>query len=547
MDFQLADLLECLCDADPGAPVLVAGDRTVDRGTLDARANRLAHHLSAREIGPGDHVGILAHDRIEWIETLLACFKLRAVPINVNHRYVTDELRYLWADSDIVALVYERGLAGPVRSLAPEFPRIRTYLVLEDGGGDGGEVPGEPYEAALTASSETRDFPPRSGDDHYVVYTGGTTGMPKGVVWRHHDLYMNIARPLARDVERPEQIARMSGNPLRMRTLTLSPLMHGGGQWPLYITVLNGGVALFPVSRSFDPDEALGMVERHRVTTLSIIGDAMGRPLAERVLADPRRWDTSSLVAVSTGGALLTDPVRRLLRQAFGRILITGGIGSSEIGSAARETPVFDPHGGPRFALDPDVAVLGDDLRPVEPGRGGVGRLARTGHIPIGYYGDAEKTREVFVTDPDGRRWVLPGDWARVEDDGTVTLLGRGSACINSGGEKVFPDEVESVIARHPGVRHCAVVGVPDPRWMERIVAIVEPTDPAHPPDLAAIQRHCRAHLAGYKVPRALLPGPIRRTATGKVDHPWARAYAERALASGQDEPDAGARGGEPA
>jgi fatty-acyl-CoA synthase len=526
MEFQLADLLERLCDTDPSAPILVAGDRAIDRATLDARANRLAHHLAKAGVGPGDHVGILSHNRVEWVETLVACFKLRAAAINLNYRYVTDELRYVWRDAGLRGLVYERGFAEAVRTLSPGFPGLAVYLVLDDDTTGHTEAPGEPYEPALAAASPERDFGPRSGDDRYVVYTGGTTGMPKGVVWRHEDLYLNIARPLARDVRRPEDVAGMSGNPLRMRTLTLSPLMHGGGQWPLYITVLSGGVALFPVSRRFDAAEVLGMVERHRVSTISLIGDAMGRPLAEAALAGPERFDTRSLVAISTGGALLTDPVRKLLREAFGPILITGGIGSSEIGSAARETRAFDADTGPRFALDPDVAVLDADLRPVAPGPGAVGRLARTGHIPLGYLGDPEKTAATFVTDPDGRRWVLPGDWARVEADGTITLLGRGSACINSGGEKIFPDEVEAVLARHPGVRHCAVVGVPDPTWMERVVALVEPADPAAPPDLASLQAHCRRHLAGYKVPRAVVVGPIERTPTGKVDHPRARARA---------------------
>jgi acyl-CoA synthetase (AMP-forming)/AMP-acid ligase II len=297
--------------------------------------------------------------------------------------------------------------------------------------------------------------------------------------------------------------------------------MHGGGQWPLLITLLNGGVALFPVSPSFDAQEVLGMVERHRVSTLSIIGDAMGRPLAETMLRPGKDFDASSLVAISSGGAILTDTVRSLIREAFGRIYITGGIGSSEIGSAARETRAFDASTGPRFALDGDVAVLDDDLCRVEPGAG-IGRLARRGHIPLGYYKDDAKTAESFVHDADGVRWVLPGDFARVEDDGTITLLGRGSQCINSGGEKIFPDEVEGVIARHPAVRHAVVVGVPDLRWMERVVALVEWKEPDAPLDLESLQAHCRQHIAGYKVPRGLVSTPIQRTPAGKTDYVWA-------------------------
>jgi len=528
VEFQLADLLECLCDADPDAAMLVAGDGTRSRGELDRRANRLAHHLTGVGIGRGDHVGVYAYNRLEWVEALLACWKIGAAAINVNYRYVEDELRFIWRDSRMAALIYERGFARHVKALATDFPEIHSYLMLDDDAHADPDAPGDEYEAALASQPDTREFAPRSGDDVYIVYTGGTTGMPKGVIWRHEDLYSNIARPLTGGIERPEEIAKQSGNPLGMRTLTLSPLMHGGGQWPLFITILNGGVALFPISRRFDAHEVLAIIEGQRVSTLSIIGDAMGRPIAEAILEDPARYDTSSLIAISSGGALLTDPVRKLLRQALGRIHLTGGIGSSEIGSAARETRAFDPDSGPRFALDASVAVLDDALRPIRPGSEQVGRLARTGHIPLGYYGDPKKTAECFVTDEQGVRWVLPGDYARVEEDATITLLGRGSHCINSGGEKIFTDEVEHVITQHPAVRHATVVGVADPEWMERVVALVELGESDATFDLDALQAHCRSHLAGYKIPRQLILCDIVRTPTGKVDQRWAVERAQR-------------------
>jgi acyl-CoA synthetase (AMP-forming)/AMP-acid ligase II len=279
MEFQLADLYECLCDAGPDADVVIGGGRRLSRADLDARANRLAHHLQAEGVGAGDHVGIYATNRLEWIEALLACWKIRAAAVNVNYRYVTDELRYIWDNSDIVALVYEREFSPHVATLAGEFPALRSTLVLEDGS-DAAPGPGGGYEAALAAASEARDFGPRSGDDIYLVYTGGTTGMPKGVLWRHEDLYRNVIAALMGEFDAPEQIAKQAGNPLGMRTLTLSPLMHGGGQFPFLITVMNGGVGLFPVSKSFDPREVLSIIEKERVTTLSIIGDAMGRPIA---------------------------------------------------------------------------------------------------------------------------------------------------------------------------------------------------------------------------------------------------------------------------
>jgi acyl-CoA synthetase (AMP-forming)/AMP-acid ligase II len=501
----------------------------VTRRELDERANRLAHHLVREGITRGDHVGVYAYNRVEWVEVLLACWKIGAATVNVNFRYVIDELRYLWGNANLSALVYESSFVDPVGELAPEFPELETYLVLDDGAGEpGAAAPGSPYEAALAASSSERGFEPRSADDIYLVYTGGTTGMPKGVLWRHEDFYKNVVGALAGAIERPEDIARQADNPLGLRTLTLSPLMHGGGQFPLFITVLNGGVALFPLSRQFDPEEVLRLIEAERVRVLSIIGDAMGRPLAEARLGAGDGIDTSSLVAISSGGAILSAPVRELLLRAFGKIVLTGGIGSSEIGSAARESGAFEATTGPRFRLDETVAVLDDELRRIEPGSGGVGRLARCGHIPLGYYNDPEKTAATFVTDSEGTRWVLPGDWARVEDDSTITLLGRGSACINSGGEKIFPDEVEGVVLQHAAVRHAAVVGVPDPTWGERVVAMVELLDGVEAPSLAELQAHCRAHLAGYKVPRDLVLGALERTATGKVDLVRARERARR-------------------
>ncbi|MFQ5515072.1 MAG: acyl-CoA synthetase [Myxococcota bacterium] len=535
MEFQLADLFEALCDARPDAEALVAGERRYTRLELDRRASRLAHHLRSQGIGRGDHVGVYAYNRIEWVEAMLACWKIGAATVNVNFRYVSAELRYIWENSDMVALIYERSFAPLVSELAPDFPDLRCYLVLEDGSERDHEAPGLEYEAALAAQPEARGFEPRAGDDIYLVYTGGTTGMPKGVLWRHEDFFFNMIAPLAGKLQRPEEIVKQADNPLGMRTLTISPLMHGGGQFPFIITLLNGGLGLFPVSRSFDPHEVLRIIERERVVALSIIGDAMGRPIAEARLDPAHDYDTRSLLAISTGGALLTEPVRTLLCRAFGRVVITGGIGSSEIGSAARETSRFDPDHGPRFSLDDAVAVLDDEGQRIEPGTGRIGRLARCGHIPLGYYKDPEKTAATFVTDARGVRWVLPGDYARVEEDGTITLLGRGSACINSGGEKIFPDEVEGVIAQHPAVRHVTVVGVPDPHWMERVIAIIEPKEPEHPPTLEEIQAHCRRHLAGYKVPRGLVVGEIQRTPAGKVDSVWARKFAGRAAA--KDEP----------
>ena len=537
MDFQFADILECLCDARPDGEILVAGHQSITRLALDQRANQLAHHLARSGVCRGQHVGIYAHNRIEWVEGLIACWKIGAAAININFRYVTDELRVIWQQADLVALIYERKFANRVAELAAEFPGIETYVVLEDATPSETTGPGVSFEDAIEGESIERGFEPRSGDDLYLVYTGGTTGLPKGVLWRHEDWYFNVAHSLARGVERPEDVSTLVDNPLGMRTLTLSPLMHGGGQFPLMLTLFAGGVGLFPVSQHFDANEVLEIVERHRATTVSIIGDAMGRPLAEAKLGASHERDTRSLLAISTGGALLTDPVRALLREAFGKIFITGGIGSSEIGAAAKETRSAEASDGPRFRLEENTAVLDDDLRPIAPGSNAIGRIARKGHIPLGYYKDEAKTKETFPTDGDGTRWVIPGDFAKVETDGTFQLLGRGSACINTGGEKVFPDEDENVVVGHPRVRNAAVVGIPDPDWMERIVALVELEANITTLELEDLQTHCREHLAGYKIPRALVITELVRTPAGKVDLAWAVGFAEESCRSAGSAP----------
>jgi fatty-acyl-CoA synthase len=524
MEFHLADLYECLCDAGPDAEALVAGNRRSSRAELDSRANRLAHHLQSEGVRPGDHVGIYAYNRMEWVEALLACWKIRAAAVNVNYRYVTEELRYIWDNSDMVALVYERGFSNRVAELADECPALRSYLVIDDGS----EIeagPGEAYEEALSRQSPGREFPPRSGDDHYLVYTGGTTGLPKGVLWRHEDFFRNVICSMQEQMDAPEEIAKKANSANSMRSLALSPLMHGGGQWPFLITLFNGGVALFPTSKSLDPLEVLAILESEKVKMLSIIGDAMGRPIAEAKLTS--KIDTSALAVIATGGAITTEPVRELLRRAFGEVYLTGGIGGSEIGAAATEGGKAHSTEGPHFKLMQSVAVLDENLEPILPGSDRVGRMARSGYIPIGYYKDEKKTAETFVTDARGVRWVLPGDFARVEKDGAITLLGRGSQCINSGGEKIFAEEVENVVRLHPAVRLATVVGVPDPTWQQRVVALVELKDSSSGLTLEDLQTHCRQHLAGYKIPRALVLTDIPRTPTGKVDYRWAKKVAE--------------------
>jgi acyl-CoA synthetase (AMP-forming)/AMP-acid ligase II len=525
VEYQLADLFEALCDANPDAPCLVAGSERRTRAELDRRANRLGHYLQRRGIGPGEHVGIYAHNRVEWIEALLACWKVRAIAVNINFRYVGPELDYLWRDAALNALIYERGFTPQVAALADRFPGLHTYLWLDDASPsvEGPVAPGTEYEQAIATQPDTRGFAPRSADDIYLVYTGGTTGMPKGVLWRHEDFYQNVLC-MNEPTSSPDAILQYADNPHALRTIMLSPLMHGGGQFSTLITLYTGGFAVIPVWRSFDSAAVLRAIADERVVMLSLIGDAMARRIAEEKLAGD--YDTSSLAIIASGGAILSAEGRELLQRAFGdTIYITGGIGGSEIGSAARETGTFDRLRGPGFAPNPLMAVLDDNLEPVPPGSDRVGRLAMRGYIPLGYHNDPEKTAQTFLTDKAGVRWVLPGDHARVEADGSFTLAGRGSQCINSGGEKILVEEVERAVLAHPDVLYCAVVGVSDPVWQQRIVAVVE-CQPGKSITLESLQNHCRNFIAGYKIPRGLVLTPFRLTENGKIDYRWALQLA---------------------
>jgi 3-oxocholest-4-en-26-oate---CoA ligase len=525
VEYQLADLFEALCDANPDAPCVIAGSARRSRAELDGRANQLAHYLLQQGVLPGEHVGIYAHNRVEWLETLLACWKIRAVAVNINFRYVGPELEYLWQDADLVALVYERGFSRRVAELADRFVQLRTYLYLEDAAAaDAASTPpGVEYEHALGTQAITRGFAQRSADDLYLVYTGGTTGMPKGVLWRHEDFYHNVLC-MNEATPNPESILQHANNPNAMRTMMLSPLMHGGGQFSTLITLYTGGVAIIPVARSLDPAAVLRAIAEEGVVMLSLIGDAMARRIAEEKMAGD--YATPSLVIIASGGAILSAEGRAMLQRAFGEsIYITGGIGGSEIGSAARETGSYDKLRGPGFTPNSLMAVLDEDLQPVQPGSGEVGRLAMRGFIPLGYYNDPEKTARTFLVDKAGVRWVLPGDYARVEADGSFTLAGRGSQCINSGGEKIFVEEVERAVLAHPDVLYCAVVGVSDPVWQQRIVAVVQ-CKPNRSLTLEVLQGHCRNFIAGYKIPRGLVLTSFKLTENGKIDYRWAQQLA---------------------
>lgn len=515
MALNIADLFEHAADMFPDRLAVVCDDRSTTYARLEERANRLAHYLAQHGVGPASHVGFYAHNSIEAIETLLAIYKLRAVAINVNYRYVENELRYLFTDADLVALVHDAQYADRVAAVRADTPELRCVLAI-----------GEEYEAALAASSPDRDFGERSNDDVYMLYTGGTTGYPKGVIWRHEDVWRTLGGgidfmsgvPLEDEWEQTRRGEAMGG----MVRLCVAPLIHGNAQWAALAALFGGDtVVLVP---HFDADELWRAIERNKVNVLVLIGDAMARPLIEAYLAGD--YDASSIFAISSSAALFSPAVKEQYVTALPNVMITESIGSSEIGFAGIGVVMSgdEVSDGPKVTPGPATVVLDDDGRPAPPGV--IGRLARGGHVPLGYYKDPDRTKAMFA-EVDGVRYAMPGDLARLEDDGRITLLGRGNTCVNTGGEKVFPEEVEGVLKAYPDVFDALVIGVPDARLGQRVAALVQPRAAADL-DLAALEAHARRHIAGYKVPRTVwLVDEIGRTPSGKPDYSWARKYAE--------------------
>ena len=536
--FNLCDLFELVVDAVPDREAMVAGDRRLTYGELDRRANRLAHHLLATGVRAGDHVGLQLLNGTEYVEAMLAAFKIRAVPINVNYRYVDAELAHLFDDADLVALVLHRQFCPRVAAVAPRLARLRRFVVVEDGTGEADMAEAVSYEDALASASPDRDFDRRSGNDLYCAYTGGTTGMPKGVLWRHEDIFfaaLGGGDPLQSGsvITRPEELVDRLFDP-GMVSLAAPPLMHVSAHWLAFESLFSGGCLVVTPQGRFDPETIWTLVRREGVNVLVVVGDAMARPLADALAAAPDDYDTKTLMVIASGGAVLSPSTKEALSSLVSSALIVDGFGASETGTVGSRSTMPGSaitEEGPRFTVNEQTTVLDDELRPVVPGSGTTGRLARRGHIPLGYYNDPEKTAATFV-EAEGVRWVLPGDMAQVEADGTVVLLGRGSESINTGGEKVYPEEVETALKRHPAVFDAVVVGTPDQRWGERVVAVVKPR-PGQRPTLEEIQSFCRTRMAGYKVPRHVaLVDEVLRFPSGKADYRWARDQAGQLVAT---------------
>ena len=517
---NLADVLEAMADAVPDRTAIATLDRDWTFAEIDDRSTRLANRLIGLGIRPGDHVAVHATNRIEWVDALYGCFKARAVPININFKYLHDELAYLYDNADCVAAIIAPEYVDAVRAL--DVATLQQLVVID-----------EEYDAALAAASGVRPVNGRSGDDHYVLYTGGTTGSPKGVVWRHEDL-IRAALNAARYGAPLESVEQLAEEALAVETpmvlLACGPMMHGGSQWILGNGHVAGQTVALYTEPAFDPARILDLVEKAGVVSLTFLGDAMGRPVAEAILAEPDRWDLSSLAAVSNGAAPLSDGVRDEIRQALPGRFILDSYGASESGAAGSriDDGSEGATGSPRFTVNDQVEVFDAELKPAPVGVDGM--LARSGPVPLGYYKDPVKSAATFK-EIDGVRWSIPGDFARREEDGSVTLLGRGSVCINTGGEKVHPEEVESVLLRHEEIFDAVVVGTPHERWGQQVTALVQVRDGATLTE-GEVREHCRALIANYKVPKTVkFIDAVPRTPVSKVDYAASAQLAAQLLA----------------
>jgi 3-oxocholest-4-en-26-oate---CoA ligase len=534
VEYNLADLFESVVDVVPGREALVyvdhpgtGAERRLTYAELDAAANRIGHHLLDSGIRPGEHLGLHLYNGVEYLQTVLGCLKARIVPVNVNYRYVEEELVYLYRDADLAALVFDAEFTGRVAAALPRTEKLRHLVRV--GTPEPGEVglPAVDFMDAEAAASAGRGFGPRSADDQFIIYTGGTTGMPKGVMWRQEDLFfagLGGGAPTGEPVKTPEELAeRVAAGGEGITFFPTPPLMHGTSTLTAFIGFDFGQRIV--IHRKFVPEEVLRTVEKEKVTSMSLVGDAMLRPLIDALNGTMKGTDCSSLFSVSSSGAIMSETVRAQFQALVPNVMLLNNFGSSESGFNGTATPDSGPGRGFRIRVNSRTRVV-DPVTHEPVAAGEPGRVAQCGNVPLGYYNDPRKTAETFFR-RGGERWVLLGDMATVDEEGVVTVLGRGSQCINTGGEKVYPEEVEQALKSHPDVYDALVAGVPDATWGSHVAAVVQLREGAAHLSLEDIQSHCRAQLAGYKVPRQLvIADSIRRSPSGKADYRWAKEVA---------------------
>ncbi|HEV7734367.1 MAG TPA: acyl-CoA synthetase [Candidatus Binatia bacterium] len=540
---------QAIAARNPDRECIVTPTRRLTYAQVAERARRLGNVLHAAGLGcrteraqlqghesGQDHLGIYMLNRPEYLESMLGAFVARVAPFNVNYRYVEEELLYLLTDSDAVALVYEARYAPTLARIRDRMPKMRLLLQVAD---DSGEalLPGAiDYETALAGASA--DAPPvtPSADDLYILYTGGTTGAPKGVLWRQEDIFHGAMTGGAPGMPGPATIEEVAENATAnggfMRVMTTPPLMHGAAQWLAFGALHQGGtVVLQGRPDKLDPVDVLGSVEREGCNTLTLVGDAFARPIVEELKRTS--YDLSKLFVIGSGGAILSPHMKEALIECIPHAMVIDGFGSSETGAhGSHATRAGDTAQTGKFAMA-NTLVLKDDLSgPLPSDSRDTGWLARAGHVPLGYYKDAAKTAKTFPT-VGGTRYAVPGDHATFHEDGSINVLGRGSVCINSGGEKIYPEEVEQVLRKHPAIYDAVVVGTPDERFGEQVNAVVQPREGMEVQH-AEVGEFAARHLARYKLPKAMVVvEQIVRSPSGKPDYRWAKAQAMAARAKG--------------
>jgi fatty-acyl-CoA synthase len=537
---NLATAWEAVADAVGDEQALICGDTIRTWREFDDRGSRIAAALAAAGIAAGDNVGLCLFNGNEYSEAQFGTMKVRASPFNINYRYTAEELRSLLDDADARAVFYSADLRDRFAEIAATLPEVRCWI--EVGADPGGSV--APFASAyeeLVAGHEPAARIERSGEDLWLLFTGGTTGNPKGVMWPHESIIgtmagtyqaMKMAMPATVD-EVVERVLEIRGRGFVTRQLAAAPLMHGTSGITALSTLIQGGCVLTLPGQHFDADALFTCVQHHRASHLTIVGDAFTRPMLDALRGAVERgepYDLSSIFLVMSSGVMWSASMKAALFEFNPKMKLLDSLGSSEGVGFARKLEGDAEHASTaRFSLGPDTIVITEDGRVVEAGSGEKGRLALGGHLPLGYYKDPVKSAETFPV-IDGKRYSIPGDWATVEADGSIVLLGRGSVCINTGGEKVYPEEVEEALKLVPGIVDANVVGVPDERWGQAVTAVVQLDDGATIDD-GAIKSAVKEHLAGYKAPKHIIRVPqLLRSSNGKSDYRWAGATAREAL-----------------
>ena len=541
MEFNAADIFEGVLDRVPDREAIVHGSTRLTYKELDSRSNKAANALKKLGIKKGSHIGIYAFNCVEWLEIMLGAYKLCAIPININYRYVEEELKYLIDNADMEAIFYHKQFSNKLENIKSHLPLLKDFICIEDDSGEDDVIDKSfNFEDLIANEDESRLDVDRSGDDKYILYTGGTTGMPKGVVWRMEDVLMTLGGGIdavtGEKYPTPEAFADKC---LQDQTiaLALAPFMHGGAQWQSFNSFFSGWKLIINDQVSFDADYVWEVVAKEKVMNLTIMGDAMGRPLCDALpRAIEKGLDLSSLFVLSSTASVFSASIKDTILEYLPNLFLIDAVGSSETGATGvnihtKDGKLKDSGGGPKFTKPNFSEILNLDTKEVitPSDTETIGYLARKGHVPVAYYKDEEKSKKTFI-EVEGVRYSIPGDMAKYEEDGQMTLLGRGSVSINSGGEKIFPEEVEMALKAHPNIFDCLVVGVKDDRWGQKVVAVIQRRENDEL-SLDDIKDVASKYIASYKMPKEIVFSElIERAPSGKPNYQWAQEFANSKL-----------------